>query len=217
MDFAGWREVSMVDYPGKIALTLFTSGCNFNCPYCHNAELKKRVEHTLKEDTVFDFIDYRRKVYDAVVVTGGEPSLYDNELIDFLMRIRKRFPEKLLKVDTNGSNPDFIDRLYGLVDFVALDIKALDYSSFSNTSFYTIVESLESIKYFLDYEIRLTMYPPLIKEEDLPKYVKLLKGVKRVAVQQYKPVDSINPYDMNVLENFVKALKPYVNQAYIKF
>lgn len=207
----------MVDYPGKIALTLFTSGCNFNCPYCHNAELKKRVEHTLKEDTVFDFIDYRRKVYDAVVVTGGEPSLYDNELIDFLMRIRKRFPEKLLKVDTNGSNPDFIDRLYGLVDFVALDIKALDYSSFSNTSFYTIVESLESIKYFLDYEIRLTMYPPLIKEEDLPKYVKLLKGVKRVAVQQYKPVDSINPYDMNVLENFVKALKPYVNQAYIKF
>ncbi|OAA29187.1 ribonucleoside-triphosphate reductase [Kosmotoga arenicorallina S304] len=217
MDFAGWREVSMVDYPGKIALTLFTSGCNFDCPYCHNAELKKRVEHTLKEETVFDFIDYRRKVYDAIVVTGGEPSLYGYELIDFFIRIRKYFPEKLLKVDTNGSNPDFIDRMYGVVDFVALDIKALDYSSFSNTSFYTIVESLESIKHFLDYEIRLTMYPPLIKQEDLPKYVKLLKGVKRVAVQQYKPVDSINPYDMNVLENFVKALKPYVNQAYIKF
>jgi len=100
---------------------------------------------------------------------------------------------------------------------VALDIKALDYSSFSNTSFYTILESLEAVKHFLDYEIRLTMYPPFIKEEDFPKYIKLLEGVKRVAVQQYRPVDSVQPYDMSVLERFVKMLKPHVQQAYIKF
>ncbi len=206
----------MVDYPGKIALTLFTSGCNFNCPYCHNAELKKKVEHTLKEETVLEFIDNRRRVYDAIVVTGGEPSLYGNELIAFLVKLREYFPEKYLKVDTNGSNPEFIDRLYGLVEFVALDVKALDYSAFSSTSFYTILESLEAVRHFWDHEIRLTMYPPFIKEEDFPKYVKLLRGFKRIAVQQYKPIDSVQPYDHKILERLVQMLKPYVKQAYVK-
>ena len=123
MLIGGFQKTSMIDYPEKIAAIVFTQGCNFRCPYCHNPELVTGIDKIADEQAVLDFLETRKGKLDGVVVTGGEPCL-QKTLPDFLKKLKdKGFAVKL---DTNGSKfemlKDVIDQK--LVDYVAMDIKA---------------------------------------------------------------------------------------------
>ncbi|WP_169698168.1 anaerobic ribonucleoside-triphosphate reductase activating protein [Mesotoga infera] len=208
MNFAGWERVSLVDYPGKVALTVFTSSCNFNCAYCQNKTLKRQVIEELSEETVIDYLDRRRALIDAIVITGGEPTLRVGELIPFIGHLRERIPGKLVKLDTNGWNPALLARLMECIDFVAMDLKSLDYSLFSDVSIETIRKSLDLVKAFREHEIRITLYPPYIKREDFGELAELCRGASRIAVQQYRRIDGNDqePYKSGILEEFSGVL-----------
>ena len=129
MQIAAVQKLTLLDFPGKTACTVFVPGCNFRCGYCHNPELvePKLVEKTAKnlisEEDFFGFLAKRKGMLDGVCVTGGEPTL-QKDLPDFLKQIRRR--GFLVKLDTNGSRPDVLEKLLraGLLDYIALDVTA---------------------------------------------------------------------------------------------
>ncbi len=208
MNFFGHQKVSLVDYPGKISTLLFVSGCNFWCEYCHNSELKNKLEHKITEDDVLKFLNARKGKIDAVVITGGEPSLYKKEMFRFFNKIKQEMPYILTKFDTNGSSPDVFELLKEVTDFVAMDFKSLEYNKFSNISFDVISKSLKNIKVMKDYEIRITMYPEYIKINDFEKIAEILKSSKKVVLQQYvkNSFNTVDPYDDEVLTDFKNIL-----------
>ena len=124
MKIGGLQKVSLIDYPRRISAVIFTQGCNFRCPYCHNPELvdPTRYGETLSEKEVLAYLEARRGKLDAVTLSGGEPTLQP-DLLSFAGRIREQ--GYLIKVDTNGSRPDVLEKLLdaGLVDYLAMDIK----------------------------------------------------------------------------------------------
>lgn len=124
MEIGGLQRVSLNDYPGKICATVFTQGCNFRCAYCHNPELvdPDRYGPVLPEEEVISFLSKRRGKLDAVTVTGGEPTL-QRDLEQFLGELKEM--NYLVKVDTNGSNPETLSTLIDkqLVDYIAMDLK----------------------------------------------------------------------------------------------
>ena len=125
MKFGGLQKNSLIDYPGKIACVLFVCGCNFDCPYCHNPELvKETIENPLAfhENKAYDFLKKRKGLIDAVVISGGEPTL-QADLADVCQHIKQM--GFLVKVDTNGSRPEVVRQLIvdKLVDYLAMDIK----------------------------------------------------------------------------------------------
>ncbi len=210
MKFAGMVKNSTVDYPGKIALVLFTAGCNFRCSYCQNYELMYvgKNECSIDENDIFKLLDKRKGLIDAVCITGGEPSLYYREIIEFFSKLKERYQNSyLLKIDTNGSNYEFLNKIYDEVDFIAMDYKGYSYSSFSSIEKEEILKSLKIVKQAKDYEIRITMYPEYIKESEFGNIIKDLKGVKKVAIQQYK--------NKKVFED--KGIEPYSNEVLEKF
>ena len=117
------QKCSLIDFPGKISAILFTSGCNFHCPYCHNPELVNETASLLSEEEVFSFLERRKTILDAVTITGGEPTIHD-DLVPFIRKIKNM--GFLVKLDTNGTNPGVVKQLQEseLIDYVAMDVKA---------------------------------------------------------------------------------------------
>ncbi|MBN2410532.1 anaerobic ribonucleoside-triphosphate reductase activating protein [candidate division KSB1 bacterium] len=125
MKIAGLQKFSLIDYPGKISAVVFTRGCNFRCPFCHNPELvlPESYAELYPPEKIFQFFDKRRNQLDGIVITGGEPTLQD-DLIDFVKEIKKF--GYLVKLDTNGSKPDVLEQMIceKLLDYISMDIKA---------------------------------------------------------------------------------------------
>ena len=125
MRIGGLQKFSFIDYPNKTAAIIFTQGCNFRCEYCHNPELVyyNMFQVPMPEEQVFSFLESRKNQLDAVVITGGEPTL-QQDLIEFIKKIKGM--GFLVKLDTNGSNPQVLEQIINqkLVDFIAMDIKA---------------------------------------------------------------------------------------------
>ena len=125
MLIGGFQPFSLIGYPGKISAIVFTQGCNFRCPYCYNPELvdPKLFAHPIPEADIFAFLETRRGKLDAVEITGGEPTLQP-DLIDFISKTKAL--NFLVKLDTNGSNPEILRELIELdiVDYLAMDVKA---------------------------------------------------------------------------------------------
>ncbi|HQC36828.1 MAG TPA: radical SAM protein [Thermotogota bacterium] len=209
MNFSGWQPVSLVDYPKAISTVLFTSKCNFNCAYCHNPSLKIEQPAIHTEKAIFEYLERRREQIDALVVSGGEPSLYAGEIIDFSHRLKKRFPNIRLKVDTNGSNPLFLQEGREVFGFIAMDVKSLHYEPFSSISFDTILKSLDILPLYDHHEARITVYPPYLPESDFETLGRLLKEkrIQNVAIQQYRSVDNIPPYPPETLHAFADTLR----------
>ena len=215
MKFAGIVKTSTVDYPGKIVSTIFTAGCKFKCEYCHNFHLMnpKPNEVYIDEKEIIEHLKKRGKLIDGVCITGGEPSLWKKELYEFIKKLRKDVREDIVvKVDTNGSDTDFITKIAKYADYVAMDFKSTDYSMFSSVKNEVILRSLEELKKIKNHEVRITMYPPYVKEEDFEKIAVILRGVKKVSIQQFKPqivyVDnSVEPYKKEVLKKFKEILE----------
>lgn len=197
MDFNGWEKLSLVDFDDHISMTLFTSGCNMRCPFCHNKSLVLTPGDNPKVswDEVKDYLERRKGIIDAVVITGGEPTL-NNELIDKIQEIKKY--GYLVKLDSNGTNPDLLADLtnLGLVDYIAMDIKnCLDkYGTTCGNPSIDLSKVEESIRFLIngvvDYEFRTTIIDEFHGKDEMEKIGGLLDGAKRYFLQKYVDGDN---------------------------
>lgn len=191
MKIAGLQKISLIDYPGKIASVLFTQGCNFRCNYCHNPELvwPELFKPVCSLEKIFSFLEERKKIIEAVVLCGGEPTIQEG-LIEFLQAIKKI--GYLVKLDTNGSNPEILAKLITerIVDFIAMDIKApLDqkYEQISGVAINkeAILASISLIEdSSIDYQFRTTFIPEILNQQDLKTIKKLLKENAKYTIQE---------------------------------
>ena len=194
MNIGGFQRFSLIDYPGKICAIVFTQGCNFRCPYCHNPELvdPKRFSRPIPGEEIIEFLANRRGKLDAVEITGGEPTLQP-DLIDFMCDLKKL--DYLVKLDSNGSNPAIISEAIKreIVDYIAMDVKApLErYREITNSRVdpAKIEHSIELIMSSgLDYEFRTTVVKSQLGKRDILEIGRLIRGSKRYILQKFVPV-----------------------------
>jgi len=199
MYIGGLQKFSVIDYTDHICAIIFTVGCNFSCPYCHNPELRglNKGAELIEESEVLEFLKERVGKLEAVVITGGEPTLQP-DLLDFIAKVKEM--GYLVKLDSNGSNPhilqEAIDR--NLVDYIAMDVKApLDkYAEHVRRDIDTekLKESIDLImKSGVDYEFRTTVVRSLLSESDIMEIVDLVKGAKRFYLQKFIPNKTNDP------------------------
>jgi len=190
MKIGGLQKVTLIDYPGKIACTVFLSGCNFRCPFCYSPELvlpeKIKKHPSIKERDFFDFLSEKRGLLDGCVICGGEPTIYGEELINFCKKIKEMGFS--IKLDTNGSNPDVLTKAIPLIDYIAMDIKSpLDqrYKEFSVIDCLDrIKESIEIVKKSgIDYEFRTTITNHSV--DDILEIAEYLSPAKRYYLQRF--------------------------------
>lgn len=193
MEISGLIKNSFVDYPKNIACVVFTAGCNMNCWYCHNHDLISETKGEIDEEYVFSLLEERKKFLDGVVITGGEPTLQP-DLTEFIKKV-KAIGLKV-KLDTNGTNLSVVKNLVnaGLLDYIAMDVKA-PLSKYSViTSVPNIQEIKDSIEYIkncgVDYEFRTT-FAPNLTSDDIKQLVKDIGFVKNYALQQYRKPEHI--------------------------
>jgi pyruvate formate lyase activating enzyme len=242
MKIGGLQKLTLVDYPGKIAATVFLTGCNFKCGFCHNAGLvdveKIKKQPEISEKEFFDFLDSKVGLIDGICITGGEPTI-NSDLIDFIKKIKEK--GFLVKLDTNGSNPEMLRKIIRekLVDFIAMDIKtSIDVKSqnpISNAQNYgkatgvsvdidKIKRSVEIIKNSgIDYEFRTTVVPGVVEEKDIEKIGQWLQGAKKFALQQFrnqkvldKSFENVRPYSEEILKEFKKILEKYIERVELR-
>ncbi len=200
MIFGGLQKTSVIDYPGKISCVLFLSGCNFDCPYCHNPELVKGHSFHpsfLDEKAVYRFLQERTGLLDGVVISGGEPTLH-KDLSSICKRIKRMgYP---IKLDTNGSRPEVIKRLIdqGLIDYVAMDVKTGPfYYSPQIVKNYNPEHILASIEIIMEsslaYEFRTTCVKPIVNPHVITKIAKTLKGATLYILQRFHNSKVLHP------------------------
>ena len=195
---AGLTKLDLIDYPGKISCVVFTQGCNFRCRFCHNPDLLCAAKHDLEsnqkwieyEQKFFDFLETRKGKLDAVVVTGGEPTLHKN-LPHFLKRIKDL--GFLVKLDSQGTNPAMLKQILSekLVDYVAMDIKHIPEKYHlvvgRKVDLDKINESINMIKLLApDYEFRTTVVPGLHTERDFEEIAQWLAQAKNYYLQEFR-------------------------------
>lgn len=198
MLLGGLQKFTLLDFPGKTAAAVFTIGCNFACPYCHNSELvdpqKIKNQLPLAEADFFLFLKQRRGWLDGVCISGGEPTLQP-DLAIFAEKIKNL--GFLVKLDTNGGRPMILRNLIKkkLLDYVAMDIKAPleKYAVFTDLPATDIEESAGMIRASgLDYEFRTTALPALHTQEDFLAIAQWLKGSRRYYLQQFRPEKTLD-------------------------
>jgi len=230
MIFAGIVKTSLLDYPGKIATVLFTPGCNYNCFYCHNRSLIEDFNYIVPNDEIESFLEKRVGLIDAVVITGGEPTLH-HDLIPYLKKLQAM--GYLTKIDTNGSNPDVIQTCINdkAADFIAIDYKA------PRSRYQEICRGeanpdkvLQSINLLMqsdiDFEVRTTVVPQL-SLTDLITMAEELPKVPRYVLNPYnKPIDYLDsdqelvdepPYSEKQIAEFAETLKLYQPNVVLVF
>ncbi len=232
MIFGGLQKNSFIDYPGRISCVLFVSGCNFDCPYCHNPSLVKGspvASPSLNGEAIFEFLERRKEFLDGVVVSGGEPTL-QKDLV-YLCEIIKRmgYPVKL---DTNGSRPQAVKELVdeGLVDYIAMDIKTdpLHYPPSIKKDF-DPDSILSSIQIIMDsalaYEFRTTCVKSIVDAEAVENIATTIKGSMLYALQRFNNSDVLHPeffqegnatYDDDELMTFKSIADPWVKKCIVR-
>ena len=228
MVIQGLQKLTLLDYPGKVACTIFTAGCNFRCPFCHNASLVVDTykNKEIKLDDIFAFLKKRMGVLDGVCVTGGEP-LIQPDIEAFLRRIKEM--GYAVKLDTNGSFPDKLKRHVDekLVDYVAMDIKNSQESNGKTIGIqdYDIRNIHRSVQYLLSdavpYEFRTTVVLEFHQRSDFESIGRWIKGAQRYYLQQF--VDSgdliregLHGYDKVIMEQALEVVSKYVQAAEIR-
>ena len=192
MLISGLQKLTLLDYPGKVACTVFTGGCNFRCPFCHNASLviPGRISHDSSEEAVLSFLAKRRGILDGVAVTGGEPLIHA-DITEFLGKIKDM--GFLVKLDTNGAFPDRLMEIVkaGLADRVAMDIKNSPELYEKTVGVSIDMADIERSKDFLlegsvEYEFRTTVVKGLHTAESIAAAAEWIKGAGEYYLQQFK-------------------------------
>lgn len=224
MKVTGIQKLTLLDYPGVVACTVFTAGCNFRCPFCHNAMLvlpEQIDDECLTDDEVFGFLKKRRGVLDGVAVTGGEPLLHA-DMPEFLARVKELGYK--IKLDTNGSNPELLSEIVKnkLVDRVAMDIKNApeEYARTIGLKSFDIAHVERSKEMLLrgdiDYEFRTTVVKGIHTKESLIGAAKWIKGAREYYLQQFKDSgnlilpDGLSAYDEKQMHALADAVRDYV-------
>lgn len=202
MIFRGWQKTSLIEYPGKISTVLFVGSCNFRCPFCYNRDLVLNPEKmkAIEDKEVLGYLEENRKLYQAVMVTGGEPTM-DGQLPAFLGRIKRL--ALLAGIETNGTNPDMLGRLIKdkAVDFVGMDVKAPlsweDYGKAAGISNRSLLDNVrKSVKLLLgshiEYEFRTTVVKGIHDDEAIEKIAEQIKGAKKYVLQKFIPKNTID-------------------------
>jgi pyruvate formate lyase activating enzyme len=236
MDVAGIIEKSTEHYPGVVSFVIFTQGCNFRCPYCFNPEMARfyneNENHNKRIDEVLTKLEKNLDQYEAVVISGGEPTIHKG-LPEFLTKIKKL--GLAVKLETNGTNPRMISRLItlGLVDYVALDVKApLEENKYKEITGVSIKTSTlgkinQSIRILsrsgIDYEIRTTLIKEKHSFHDILDICETIVGCKRYCIQEFKSdivfdetYNKYSSYPVDKLERMIKAINPEIKEVFFK-
>ncbi len=227
MRLGGLQPCSLIDFPGALCAIVFTIGCNFRCPYCHNPELVDETAGELSIESFFAFLERRVGLLDGVTITGGEPTMHD-DLPDMIARIKEM--GFLVKLDTNGTHPamlrDLITRK--LVDYVAMDVKA-PLSQYEATVARPV--NTDALRQCIDllregavaYEFRTTVVKVLLPPDAIRTIAHDIKGAERYYLQQFIPTKLLNPgfirkttYTKEELEALCADVRPFVEYCAVR-
>lgn len=224
----GLQKLSLLDFPGHMAATIFTGGCNFRCPFCHNRSLVflEEADEEISSGDVLDYLEKRKGILDGVCVTGGEPLLQPN-IKQFIKNI-KNIGLKV-KLDTNGTSPDKLKELIDekLIDYVAMDIKNSKekYAKTVGMESFDISNVEKSVKILLegkvDYEFRTTVVKQYHEKKDFESIGKWIKGAKRYFIQNFEDhgnciVQGLTEHTQDALKEFEETVRPYVEKVSIR-
>ena len=227
MRIHGLQKLTLLDFPGHTACTVFTGACNFRCPFCHNASLVLHPDAlpSMPENELFTFLEKRKKLLDGVAVTGGEPTLQP-DLPEFLRKVREL--GYAVKLDTNGGKPEVLKHILeeGLADYVAMDIKSSPehYEAAAGVAgiLDAVQESAELLRQSgIPHEFRTTAVKNLHSAEDFRSIGKWLSGEERYFIQSYTDSGDILAPGMGAFSNaelheLLQAVKPYIPSAALR-
>lgn len=224
----GLQKLTLLDYPGKVACTVFTAGCNFRCPFCHNASLviDTYKNEEISQEEFFKFLSKRKGILDGVCVTGGEP-LIQQGIEEFLAKIKESGFE--VKLDTNGSFHGRLKKIveHGLADYVAMDIKNSkeSYGRTIGIENYDVSNIEESVRYLLEghipYEFRTTVVREFHQRADFESIGKWLVGAQRYYLQQFVDSgdliqDGLHGYNKDIMKQALEVVQKTVKTAELR-
>lgn len=226
MNILGIEKVSLVDYPGKVCSTIFTGGCDFRCVFCHNSGIVNEDYQPISNDEIFEYLESRKGLIDAVTISGGEPTL-QKDLKEFIAKVR--LMGFLVKLDTNGTMPNILKDLLDkkLLDYVAMDIKNC-FDSYGeiigNPSFDVskVKESLEILrKSKVPYELRTTLVDFYHTPETITKMAEELKGEKTLFLQKFKDTgtcieSNLEPVSLEKAREFQQILQTTIKNVELR-
>lgn len=228
MVFAGIQKLTLLDFPGKMACTVFTTGCNFKCPFCHNGSLAKGEDaEGICSEEILNFLKKRKGMLDGVVITGGEPLIH-SELVEFIKQVKNL--GFAVKLDTNGTNPKMLTNLINekLIDYVAMDIKSSvdNYSKAIGTEKSFVENVTESknllLKGLVPYEFRTTFIKGIHTFSELKKIGEFIKGADKYFLQSYKESPDIlapnglSSFSKEEMTQFLNEILPFVKTAKLR-
>ena len=227
MQIHGLQKMTLLDFPGKVACTVFLGGCDFRCPFCHNWDiLDPSTPVIMEEDEFYKFLDNREGLLDGVAITGGEPLLRTG-MVDFIKGIRSR--GFLVKLDTNGNHPDRLKELVteGLLDYVAVDVKNNKerYGETVGIPMLDISKIEETISFLLEgnvpYEFRTTVLRQFHDADSFKGIAEWIEGAEHYFIQSFVdretvPFSGLEAYSPEELEEFKKLVEPHVKHIDIR-
>jgi pyruvate formate lyase activating enzyme len=228
MNIGGLQKTSLLDYPDSISAIIWTVDCNFRCPFCYNKNLVFKKADLFSEQEILEMLKNRKKMLDAVVISGGEP-LLQKDIEKFLIKVKKI--GYLTKIDTNGTFPKKLQKLIDekLVDYISMDVKApkekYDKLAGVKVDISKIKKSIEIIKNSnCDYEFKTTFAPDLLKKEDILKIGKWLDGAEKFYLQQFKAntplisskMEKSTPYSKEYFLETLEEIKPFFKECVVR-
>lgn len=226
MDFVGIDKLSLLDFDEKLSCVLFTKSCNFRCPFCHNGLTVLEAETYIPFDEILSFLESRKGKLDAVVITGGEPTLMD-DIVDKIKTIKSM--GFLIKLDTNGTRPDVLKQLFelNLLDYVAMDIKnsiekyplTCGIKAIDQTKIKDSIQLIENSG--VDYEFRTTLVNEFHSLKSIKEMGELIKGGKKLYLQQFVDREGViqkglHPVYENLANTYKEILSEYVDNVYLR-
>ena len=228
MNICGYQKTTLLDYPGHVAATIFTGGCNFRCPFCHNSDLILSSPSTdlISETEIFSFLNKRKNVLSGICISGGEPTL-QLDLPDFIKKIKSLGYK--IKLDTNGYRPEVLSDLVNnnLLDYIAMDIKS-GYSNYSNIcglSHFDIDKIKKSIYIIensgIEYEFRTTVVKELHLEQDFLEISEMLSPKSTYYIQSFKDSENVlfeglSSCDTKTLNNYLSIVKTKLSNSSLR-
>lgn len=224
MRFGGIQKTSLIDFPDRIATVLFVRGCNLRCPFCYNWRLvAESASPALSGDDVIRILESRKRFVNAVVLTGGEPTLQE-DLPDFVKKLKQKGFE--VKLDTNGLLPVVLVKCLPYLDYVALDVKTSSekYSLLGECNVDEWKRTIELLKNGeVEYEFRNTAVPGLVDDQSVRKIGELVKGARKFIFQFFVPGDTLDsrfsdlkPFPIETMNRFAEIMREYVKDTQIR-